>query len=112
MAKVQHINYGWNFSEGYEEKYLDAFPEGGCEVDLPHTVRKLPYHYFDETSYQGLFTYEKTFDDENPSLPVKILHFDGVMLQMQVYLNGMNLGHFVSGYLPVDIDVSKLLVEK
>ena len=112
MAKVQHINYGWNFIEGYEEKYLDAFPEGGCEVDLPHTVRKLPYHYFDETSYQGLFTYEKTFDDENPSLPVKILHFDGVMLQMQVYLNGMNLGHFVSGYLPVDIDVSKLLVEK
>lgn len=98
--------------QGYEEKYLDSFPEGGSLVDIPHTVRKLPYHYFDENCYQGLFTYEKVFDDENPSLPVKILHFDGVMLQMQVYLNGMNLGHFVSGYLPVDIDVSKLMKGK
>lgn len=112
MAKKQFINYGWSFVEGFEESYLDKMPESSSEVEIPHNVKMLPYHYFDESEYQGLFTYEKVFDDENPSLPVKFLHFDGVMLQMQVYLNGMNLGHFVSGYLPVDIEVGKLMKEK
>mgnify|MGYP002524225955 FL=1 len=112
MAKQQYINFDWSFFPGYEESYLDSMPPQAIKVDLPHNVKALPYHYFDEGEYQGLFTYEKIFDDENPCFPVKFLHFDGVMLQMQVYLNGMNLGHFVSGYLPVDIDVSKLIKEK
>ncbi len=112
MPKTQSISYSWGFLPGYEPRYVEGLPEEAERVDLPHTVKLLPYHLFDEGEYQGLYTYEKRFDDENPDLPVKILHFDGVMLQMQVYFNGIGLGHFVSGYLPVDIDVSKLIKPK
>ena len=112
MAKTQSISFDWSFFPGYEPSYLEGLPEGAEKIDIPHTVKLLPYHLFDESEYQGLYTYEKHFDDENPSLPVKILHFDGVMLQMQVYFNGICLGHFISGYLPVDIDISKLIKPK
>jgi beta-galactosidase len=112
MANKQSLSFDWNFMAGYEAHYIDGLPEQSEKVDLPHTVKMLPYHYFDESSYQGLFTYEKRFDDLYPSLPTKILHFSGVMLQMQVFFNGINLGHFISGFLPVDIDISKLIKPK
>ena len=112
MANKQSISYDWGFMPDYEPEYIDGLPKEAERVDLPHTVKILPYHYFDESAYQGLFTYEKRFDDEFPSLPTKILHFDGVMLQMEVYFNGVSLGHFISGFLPVDIDVSKFMKPK
>ena len=112
MSKTQSLSFDWSFLPGYEPSYLEGIDEGAERIDLPHTVKMLPYHHFDESAYQGLYTYQKRFDDDNPSRPVKILHFDGVMLQMQVYFNGIFLGHFISGYLPVDIDISKLIKPK
>lgn len=76
------------------------------KVDLPHNVKKLPYHYYAEESYQGVYTYENIFDDAHPELPAKILTFEGAMLQIEVYLNGEYLGHYVSGYMPVHLDVT------
>ncbi len=29
------------------------------KVDLPHTVKQLPYHYFNEKDYQFISLYEK-----------------------------------------------------
>ena len=81
-------------------------PKQAISVDVPHNVKMLPYHYFGEQEYQGIFTYEKTFDDEHPEMPCKFLHFSGVMLKFHVYLNGVDLGEFISGFLPVNIDIT------
>ena len=108
----QHLNFSWRFKEGFDLSYLNATPKDAISVDLPHNAVALDYHDFDETSYQGKFTYFHEFDDMYPSLSVKILHFEGVMLQARVFLNGTDLGNFISGFLPFDIDISKLIRPK
>ena len=43
----------WEFTE----RFSDAFSKGlACEtvtVNLPHTCRETPYHYFDDQIYQN-----------------------------------------------------------
>ena len=107
----QPLNFSWGFVPGFEEGYLEALPKQKQIVDLPHTVKIEPVNYFDEKNYQGLFTYEKLFDLED-ELPVHILRFEGAMLQFHLYLNGTDFGSYISGYFPVEIDVSKALKKR
>ena len=104
----QSLNFGWGFLPAYQESYLTALPKEKELVDLPHTVKITPVNYFQEESYQGLFTYEKIFDVED-DLPVHLLRFEGAMLKIHVYLNEVDFGEHVSGYFPVEIDVSKAI---
>jgi len=102
----QPLNFSWSFVPSFEEAFLSALPEEKEKIDLPHAAKASPLHYFDEKSYQGLFTYEKIFDLLDPAAPVHLLVFEGAMLKIRVYLNGHDYGTFVSGFLPVTIDVS------
>ena len=107
----QPLNFAWSFIKGYEETYLTQLDKSkAIEVNIPHNPVEIPYNYFSEKSYQGLFTYEKIFDVENyKENRVYILHFEGYMFLADIYLNGEKLGQFYSGYLPVDIDVTKFI---
>ena len=102
------LNFGWDFLPDFSPAYLSAFPKDCESVDLPHSATLAQAAYHDEESYQRLFTYGKTFELE-ASHPYLYLNFEGVMVQFDLYLNGEFLGHFVSGYLPVRVDVSKSL---
>ena len=106
-----YINAEWKFIEGFEESYLKKCPKESITIDLPHPARMMPYHCFNAEDYQGIFTYFKTFDAPN-ELPVQLLVFEGAMLQFDCYLNGEYLGHFISGYLPVTIDISKFIKKR
>lgn len=106
-----YINDGWYFIEGFEESYLAKIPKTAEKITLPHPARVLPYHCFTHQDYEGIFTYIKTFDAPN-ALPVQFLVFEGAMLQFDCYLNDVHLGHFVSGYLPVKINISKVILKK
>ena len=106
-----YMNSDWLFVEGFKDGYISKPPKGAEEIDIPHPARYLPYHCFTSDAYQGIFTYFKRFDAPN-SLPVQILVFEGAMLQFDCYLNGIHLGHFISGYLPVKIDISKAIKKK
>ena len=110
----QPLNFSWSFIPGFEEEYLKSLnQEKVTKVNIPHNPVEIPYNYFSEEIYQGLFTYEKIFDVEKFELDkVYLLHFEGFMFQAEIYLNDVNLGHFVSGYLPVTIDVTKPIKEK
>ena len=105
----QSLNFLWSFIKGYKDEYLNKLDkQEAMEVNIPHNPVEIPYNYFSEKSYQGLFTYEKIFDVENYNENrVYILHFEGYMFLADIYLNGEKLGQFYSGYLPVDIDVTK-----
>ncbi|MCR5079451.1 MAG: hypothetical protein K6B65_06025 [Bacilli bacterium] len=109
---MQHLNYSWRFLPGYEPSYLKATPSSAISVDLPHSAVKLPFHEFDERKLEGIFTYILEFNDEEPLLPVKILHFDGVMLKAHVYFNNVDLGEKISGFFPIEFDVSTLIKPK
>ena len=110
----QSLNFSWSFIKGFEEAYLTQLDKSkAIEVNVPHNAVEIPYNYFSEKIYQGLFTYEKLFDVDNyDPTRVYLLHFEGFMFLADIYLNGEFLGKHYSGYLPVSIDVTKYLKEK
>ena len=58
MRSVVSFNESWSFHEGFGQRLLESF-DGSATVSLPHTAVELPFNYFDETSYQRAFTYQK-----------------------------------------------------
>ena len=106
-----NLNYSWRFAKG-RIAIAEHSPIRNYEtVMIPHCVTMFPAQYLNEKDYQGEYTYQLIFDCKDP-LPVKVLRFEGVMLQFDLYLNGKSLGHYISGYLPVEIDVSEVLLPK
>ena len=65
QQKRIYWNRNWQFLKGFEESYLGRQAIGKVQkaeqVELPHTVQEVPLHYFDESLYQGIFTYRKVF---------------------------------------------------
>ena len=107
----QSLNFSWSFIKGFKDAYLNGINKlEATEVNIPHNAVEIPYNYFSEKIYQGLFTYQKVFDVEDyKENKVYILHFEGFMVLATVYLNGQKLGQYYSGYLPVSIDVTKFI---
>ena len=100
----QSLNFGWLFTGKNSIKE---------EVNIPHNAVEVPYNYFSEKIYQDVFTYEKDFDVDNyDSNKTYILDFEGFMFKAEISLNGNILGTFISGYLPVKIDITKFIKEK
>ena len=63
MRKFIDLNFNWKFTESFtEEMTKPSFDDSSFEkVDIPHTVKELPYNYFDEKSYQFISCYRKQF---------------------------------------------------
>ena len=109
----QSLAFNWNYLEDFKEEYLKTLPKEHFVVDVPHNIKDVPYNYFNEHIYQKVVTYEKFFDvEDDVSKRTSLLRFDGFMLQADIYLNEKLLGHFVSGYLPVEIDVTEYIKQK
>jgi beta-galactosidase len=94
MRSLTSFNDGWLF-------------DGKDTVTLPHTSVELPYSYFDEKSYQRIFTYEKTFTAD-PSWEGQdvVLVFDGAMANSVVLFNGDAIVAHKDGYTPFEVRLS------
>ena len=107
------INYGWQFVADYKEEYLNKLPNSSQTIDIPHCAKEVPYNYFNEEDYQFVSTYEKLFDiEENIDKKSVLLVFDGFMLKARIYLNGNDLGEYISGWVQVKLDVTKYVKQK
>lgn len=105
-------NYAWRFIKGYNPAYLKGLPSTALTIDIPHAAKEMPVSYFSELDYQKTYTYEKTFEmSKLNEKEVALLRFEGVMLKMHVYLNEKDLGEYLSGWVPVEIDITKELNE-
>lgn len=108
MRNVQHLNFDWKYSPDFKEEYLDPkFDYSKFEtVNIPHTNKELPLNYFDETDYQFVSCYKKSFSHK----PVKgkryILHFEGAANYSKVYLNGDYIGEHKGGYTRFSFDIT------
>ncbi len=107
--ELERFCWGWRFAEGIEEDDPLHVRNGAKPVDLPHSCVKLPYNYFDEKSYRKKFSYWKDFDYDGERGDIALLRFEAFMAQADIYLNGERLGHYVSLYFPVEIDVTSYL---
>ena len=107
------INFDWNFINDYKEEYLNKLPNSSKKVNIPHCAKEVPYNYFNEKDYQFISTYEKFFDlEESINDRVVKLVFDGYMLKAKIYLNDQFLGEYISGWVKVELDVSKVVKQK
>ena len=109
----QSLNFNWKFIPRFSNDYLNKMPIEAVNVDIPHTVKELPYNYFPGESYQFVSTYEKIFDVDNYDKNKRyFIRFNGYMVSATIYFNGVNLGNKPSAYIPVELEVSEYIKEK
>lgn len=112
MRRKIHLNFDWEFTNDFKESYLknSKLNNTAQTVNIPHTVKELPIHHFDETVYQFISSYLKRFVvedlEESENL---ILHFGAIMNVAEVYLNQTYIGKHEGGYTPFSFDITKLI---
>src|SRR5580698_5141177 len=103
------INRRWRYSpQATPAAHEAAFDDSGfARVTVPHTNIRLPWHSFDEKSYEFISIYRRRF-----RLPVSargrrvFVDFEGVMTASTVWLNGTRIGEYKGGYTPFSFELT------
>jgi beta-galactosidase len=103
------LNRKWRFSaqRAQNDTALNFDDSKFEQVAIPHTNKKLPWHGFDEKSYEFVSIYRRTF-----RLPPEargryvFIDFDGAMTASTVWINGQRLGEYKGGYTPFAFDLT------
>ena len=106
---VLPINRGWRYSPSFVEGAHDLnFDDSKLDrVVIPHTNVPLPWHGFDEKSYEFVSLYRRRF-----KLPPEargrraFVDFEGVMTASTVWINGQRLGEYKGGYTPFSFELT------
>jgi beta-galactosidase len=103
------INRNWK----YNRQWTDAaavpdFDDSSFErVVIPHTNIALPWHSFDDKSYEFISAYRRHF-----KLPAALrgqrvfVDFEGVMTASTVWINGIRLGEYKGGFTPFSFELT------
>ncbi len=106
---VLPLNRNWRYSKSVVEGGHDkAFDDSAFDrVVIPHTNVRLPWHSFDDKSYEFVSLYRRRF-----KLPPEargkhvFIDFEGVMTASTVWINGVRLGEYKGGYTPFSFDLT------
>jgi beta-galactosidase len=97
----------------YSPKATDAARErpfddtGFARVTVPHTNIRLPWHSFDEKSYEFVSIYRRHFRLPAGARGRRIfVDFEGVMTASTVWLNGTRLGEYKGGFTPFSFELT------
>src|SRR5947199_2702001 len=103
------INRGWRYSphkvEGAQAVEFDdsAFEQ----VVIPHTNVVLPWHSFDDKTYEFVSTYRRRFKTPSASEGKRVfIDFEGAMTASTVWINGVSLGEYKGGFTPFSFDLT------
>ena len=109
---VLPMNRNWLFNpsvpEGSHERGFDD--SGYQRIVIPHTNVRLPWHSFDEKSYEFVSSYRRHF-----KLPAEargqqvFVDFEGAMTASTVWINGTRLGEYKGGYTPFSFELTQHL---
>ncbi len=103
------INRKWRFSPtATEAGHAKDFDDSGFEqVVVPHTNVKLPWHSFDEKSYEFVSLYRRKFKLPAEAKGKRVfVDFEGVMTASTVWINGTKLGEYKGGYTPFSFELT------
>ncbi|MGP1587683.1 MAG: glycoside hydrolase family 2 TIM barrel-domain containing protein [Treponemataceae bacterium] len=112
MNRRFYLNNDWQFFETFSEELtkLNCDTSKAVEIRIPHTVKELPFHYFDENLYQMVSCYRKIIKPEDSWKGKKVLiTFDAVGHECEVYLNEKKLAVHRCGYTAFTVDLSEEL---
>jgi beta-galactosidase len=106
---VMPINRRWRYSPTFVEGgHSKGFDDSAFNsVVVPHTNVRLPWHGFDEKTYEFVSLYRRHF-----KLPPEargkhvFVDFDGVMTASTVWINGQRLGEYKGGYTPFSFELT------
>jgi beta-galactosidase len=106
---VLPINRKWRYSrtqvEGGHDKTFDD--SRFDQVVIPHTNAPLPWHGFDEKSYEFVSLYRRRFKLPSAAKGKHVfVDFEGVMTASTVWINGTRLGEYKGGYTPFSFDLT------
>ncbi len=106
---VLPMNRNWRFSRSVAEgAHARDFDDSGYErVVIPHTNVRLPWHSFDERSYEFVSSYRRRFKLPAEARGKRVfVDFEGVMTASTVWINGQRLGEYKGGYTPFSFDLT------
>ncbi len=106
---VLPINRNWRYSKTFAQgAHGREFDDSGFDrVVIPHTNIRLPWHSFDDKTYEFVSIYRRRF-----KLPPEargkhvFVDFEGVMTASTVWINGVSLGEYKGGYTPFSFDLT------
>jgi beta-galactosidase len=106
------MNRKWRYSRTVVEGgHAKDFNDSGFDsVVVPHTNARLPWHGFDEKTYEFVSLYRRRF-----KLPAEakgkhvFVDFEGVMTASTVWINGTKLGEYKGGYTPFSFELTSHL---
>jgi beta-galactosidase len=106
---VLPLNRNWRFSrtvvEGAHGRDFDD--SGYGRIVIPHTNMRLPWHSFDEKTYEFVSSYRRRFKLPPEARGHRIfVDFEGVMTASTVWINGERLGEYKGGYTPFSFDLT------
>ncbi len=106
---VLPINRNWRYSRTVAEgAHARDFDDSGYErVVIPHTNVRLPWHSFDEKTYEFVSSYRRRFKLPPAARGHRVfVDFEGVMTASTVWINGTRLGEYKGGYTPFSFDLT------
>jgi len=107
---VLPINRNWLYSPtataAAHERAFDA--RGFTRVTVPHTNVRLPWHSFDEKSYEFVSIYRRHFRLPASARGRRVfVDFEGVMTASKVWINGAPLGEYKGGFTPFSFELTQ-----
>ncbi len=103
------MNRKWRYSrsvvEGGHDKNFDDSKFDA--VVIPHTNVPLPWHGFDEKTYEFVSLYRRRFKVPPAARGKRVfVDFEGVMTASTVWINGTRFGEYKGGYTPFSFDLT------
>ncbi len=106
------INRGWRYSpKNVAGGHAPTFDDSAfTRVVVPHTNVRLPWHSFDEKTYEFVSLYRRRIKVPAAARGKRVfVDFEGVMTASTVYLNGTRLGEYRGGYTPFSFELTEHL---
>jgi beta-galactosidase len=106
---VLPLNRSWRYSRTVVAgAHARDFDDSGYErVVIPHTNVRLPWHGFDEKSYEFVSSYRRRFKLPPEARGHRVfVDFEGAMTASTVWINGERLGEYRGGYTPFSFDLT------
>ena len=106
---VLPINRRWRFNpRASDEARETAFDDSNfARVTIPHTNKRLPWHSFDEKTYEFVSIYRRHFRLPGGARSRRVfVDFEGVMTASVVWLNGTRVGEYKGGFTPFSFELT------
>ena len=103
------INRGWRYSpHKVEGAHAVEFDDSAFEqVVIPHTNVVLPWHSFDDKTYEFVSTYRRRFKTPRAAEGKRVfIDFEGAMTASTVWINGVSLGEYKGGFTPFSFELT------